>query len=279
MRNDVNVAVLYVARGDDGACRRIAAFRDAYLAHAAGWPHELVFLAKGWSDERQRSSMRDDVSRCGALVIDLPDDGFDWGAYFRAASLLTHSWLCLLNAHTRPCVADWLALLMSVAQSRQHSVVGATASWESPRWHWARGSSMYEAIRGIAHNCRHSKYLSGFPRFPNPHVRSTGVVVAREWFLAFAAGRDGPVTKNEAHALESGRGGLSRFALAQGGALLVVGSDGRCYESPEWPASATFRSGRQANLILRDNRTDQYDAADPALRRRLERMAWGVTQS
>jgi len=55
----------------------------------------------------------------------------------------------------------------------------------------------------------------------------------------------------------------------------VAGRDGRVYGSEEWPASRTFRSGEQDNLLVADNRTEQYHAADPTRRGELARFAWG----
>ncbi|HEX8559483.1 MAG TPA: hypothetical protein VF668_15380, partial [Pyrinomonadaceae bacterium] len=56
---------------------------------------------------------------------------------------------------------------------------------------------------------------------------------------------------------------------------LVVGRDGRGYEPAEWAESFTFRRGEQHNLLVSDNQTRYYEAADAATRRRLEESAWG----
>lgn len=57
--------------------------------------------------------------------------------------------------------------------------------------------------------------------------------------------------------------------------VLVVGRDGVAYPPERWRESATFRSGDQRNLLIADNRTEQYAAADPRFKRTLEEMAWG----
>jgi hypothetical protein len=55
----------------------------------------------------------------------------------------------------------------------------------------------------------------------------------------------------------------------------VVGRDGAAYEPAEWPNSRTFRVDEQENLLVADNRTDEYASADAATRAALRRMAWG----
>jgi len=48
---------------------------------------------------------------------------------------------------------------------------------------------------------------------------------------------------------------------------------------PEWPASATYRSGEQRNLLVADRRTRDWERSSPRLRRRLGRDAWGERAS
>jgi hypothetical protein len=56
-----------------------------------------------------------------------------------------------------------------------------------------------------------------------------------------------------------------------------VGRDGVAHPPERWPESATFRAGGQANLLVADNRTRQYDRAEGAERRALAEAAWGTS--
>jgi hypothetical protein len=58
--------------------------------------------------------------------------------------------------------------------------------------------------------------------------------------------------------------------------MLVVGRDGVAYPTERWRESATYRSGGQANLLIADNRTRQYETASPRRRLKLEQMTWGT---
>jgi hypothetical protein len=83
------------------------------------------------------------------------------------------------------------------------------------------------------------------------------------------------VDKRAAYLLESGRQSLTRRIQEQGLRAVVVGRDGRDYDVEEWPASRTFRSGDQGNLLVADNQTRDYQTASPSRRRRLSRDTWG----
>jgi hypothetical protein len=74
---------------------------------------------------------------------------------------------------------------------------------------------------------------------------------------------------------ESGRRSLTRQVLEMGLDLVIVGSDGRRFGISEWASSGTYRQDEQRNLLVADNRTIEYSAATPELRRQLAAAAWG----
>jgi hypothetical protein len=104
-------------------------------------------------------------------------------------------------------------------------------------------------------------------------LRTNGFMLDRELMLDL----DWPLprSKLEALALESGSRSISRQVWERGLDVRVVGCDGVAYPAERWRESATFRSGAQRNLLIADNRTLQYEEADPAFKDTLERMAWG----
>jgi hypothetical protein len=82
-------------------------------------------------------------------------------------------------------------------------------------------------------------------------------------------------TKAAAWQLESGPQGITRQVWERGLRAVVVGRDGVVHPPERWPDSATFRAGEQANLLVADNRTREWEEAGAADRARLTRMAWG----
>jgi hypothetical protein len=112
-----------------------------------------------------------------------------------------------------------------------------------------------------------------FPPFPNAHLRTNGFALSRELALSL----DWPPTRSKLDAwrLESGNRSITRQVLERGLQALVVGCDGAAYPPERWPQSATFRGGDQSNLLISDNRTQEYDQSDAARRRHLSAMTWG----
>lgn len=273
------VAVLYVARGGSGGLANTKTFMRAYAQFQPGCRHRLYLLAKNWASRTERRALDALADGAGAAVCDLPDDGFDWGAYFRALALVEEPWLCLLNSHSKPLVNGWLQRLRVAAETPGVGMAGASGSWES--FHGAPGKleSPLRRLKRRLNKVIAARLLAAYDPFPNPHLRTTGLVIAKPLFADFAGRRAIPRNKDDAHRLESGRAGLSAFVRSQGLELVVAGADGQVYGIEQWPLSRTFRAGYQENLLIADNRTTQFATAKPSQRRRLASLAWGFQQT
>jgi len=289
------LALVYLARGIDGGAVAADAFLDSYRRYPAGRDHALVVIAKGWDALTGLDALRRQIEPLRGKLIELPDDGFDWGAYFRIAPMLEQASLCFVNSHSRVLVDGWLDALASAAAVAGIGAVGATGSWGT----FARrpdelaaelmrragdaasgGDAGARADRGTAArlvSAAQSVLLDpfAFPYFPNPHLRSNAFLTRRELFLQFARSSPPIRGKRDTHRLESGRRGFSRFLRARGLDIAVVGADRRAYGEREWLASRTFRMPDRGNLLVADRQSDAYDAAPPPVRRIAERIAWG----
>ncbi|HSZ70457.1 MAG TPA: hypothetical protein VK756_08845 [Solirubrobacteraceae bacterium] len=272
-------------------------FLRSYQAHPAGAEHELVILLNGFGSDGAdpdgrgarppshesparaatpgddaptpltREALAVELHGVERRLVDLEAPLLDLAAYGEAARRLQHEWLCFVNSYGVILADGWLGALARAAAQPDVGLVGATGSWESraelvpgPPMHW-----IYQLAK-LPGNRR------GFPRFPNPHIRSSAFMLRREHVLAL--GLERARDKQAAYLLESGRRSITRQIHARGLRAVVVGRDGRAYESDDWPRSATFRAGEQANLLVADNRTAQWQYAAPDARASLSRQAW-----
>jgi hypothetical protein len=83
-------------------------------------------------------------------------------------------------------------------------------------------------------------------------------------------------TKLDTWKAESGRRNFTRQVIGMGLEPVVAGRDGRAYDRRHFYESNTFRRGKQANLLVADNRTVEFDQAPPDRRRFLFELAWGA---
>jgi hypothetical protein len=238
----------------------LARFLASLEAHDAGVEHRLLVVLNGFGTAGELpEAHRRALAGVGHDALRLPDPVQDLAAYRTATEAAGEGVVCFVNSYARVLADGWLARIHAAATTEGIGLAGASGSWESAF------SSAPLALR--------LPRLKGFPRFPNPHLRTNGFAGRRELLL----GLDwtGVDSKLGALELESGRRSLTRQVRRRGLRTVVVGREGAPAEPEQWAASATFRAGGQRNLLLADNRTDDYLAADPAERRVLARMAWG----
>lgn len=257
----------------------VRSFLRSYRAHAPGIAHELVIVLNGAPGEASEASSRrglvltredlaEELQGVEHRLIVLEEPVPDLAAYGLAARVLPHPRLCFLNSYSVILADDWLAILVRALDHPHTGLAGASASWESQS-RWIRGRARYWPYQLI----RLRGARRDYPRFPNPHIRTTAFMVERANVTAMNldAARD----KRATYLLESGRRSVTRQILERDLRAVVTGRDGRVYGVKDWAASRTYRSGEQDNLLVADRRTEDWATASPRLRRRLSRDAWG----
>lgn len=267
-----SIAVVHLVRAANGP-EPLRRFMQSYVAHPAGYEHELVLLCKGFDRKVLPHEMTEAIGSVAHTTVHVPDFGVDIDAYRAGVGRIPNEYLCFLNSYSRILADDWLARLMAVAQRPGVGLVGATGSAESM-------SSALESLgsRGIKTDLvdalllRRWRFARDFPAFPNYAIRTNGFVIRRDLFIELCPSRIG--RKRAAYRFESGRWGLTRLVQARGLEVYVVGKNG-AHPPGDWARSGGFRQGRQSNLLIADNQTDRFADADPATREWLASLAWG----
>ena len=213
--------------------------------------------------------------------IHVSDRGFDVGSYVEAAHRSESDYVCFVNSASEVLAPGWLGMMFEQVLRPGVGVVGATGSWESFYTDYeiaSRPQPSRLGVDGLARALRRrwklSRYRADFEPFPNPHLRTNAFLLDRRRWLSLQ--QTAPLrAKAAVWRFESGRTSMTRQLLADGLEALVVGRDGVAHDRDQWPASSTFRSGNQANLLVADNRTRQYEQAGEEEKLQLAMLAWG----
>jgi len=246
------VHLLWGPFGPEAAAR----FGAAYRAVDPGVEHRFVTVFNGFRGGED--AVRDALGVPADHEVHIDGRVQDLVAYERALAEVDGDRVAFVNGWAEPLADGWLATLAGALDLDGVGIAGCTASWESP------------ATSAPPHLKLHRRRL--FHPFPNPHVRTNAFALPTG--LARSLVWDVRRRKVGAESLESGKEGLTRQVQAHGLRPVMVSRRG-VVEVGDWPEARVFRSGRQEELLVRDNRTRQYDDADPRRRAFLARMAWG----
>lgn len=248
-------------------------FLDSHRAHPAGAEYELVILlngagAGGPAGEATRRELLAEIEGVEHQLLELDRPMQDIAAYVQAARRLEHERVCFVNSYATILVDGWLGLVAGALDRPDVGLVGASGSWESQA-EWRRGPIRHWPVQlaGLA-AARHD-----YPRFPNPHVRTSTFMVERALMAELSP--SSIADKRAAYLLESGHDSITRRVQRRGLRAVVVGRDGVAYDVERWPQSRTFRSGDQENLLVADNQTRDYQVASRWRRCQLARASWG----
>lgn len=247
-----DVSLVHLVRRQNGP-EALAQFLAAHAAHPCGGDYELVLACKGFDDAedllRWKQRWADIEPR--PRLLRMPDRGFDIGTYRSVATVLKSEFVCFTNSWSRPLVDGWLALMLRAIRQPGVGIVGATGSLEAvklPRW----------------------------PDFPNAHIRSNAFMMRRNLFLELDIPE--PRQKFDANELEAGTNSITRQVVDKLGLSAVIAcADGRIVDVANAQSAGTFRVGEQEQLLVADNRTDDYANAPRERREHLQRIAWGAT--
>lgn len=224
-------------------------FVQAYQRFFPKVEHQLYIVNKGFSAAELPAEYAL-FQNLSPQFLDISDEGFDLEAYRQAALKIgetSNSVIFFMNTHSEPLHQDWLDIVYAAYTSAPNvGLVGCTANFET---NWP--------------------FLPDFLPAPNFHIRTNGFMIAPQHFLsmfehypkllrnATISSKKDEIVRLYAYQFEAGANSLTRRTQASGLAVLVVGKKGVVRRRNLWRAGL-FRCGKQANLLLADNQTRNY---------------------
>lgn len=250
-------------------------FISSYLKYNSGLDHDLLVVFKDCSMVDNYLELLK-LYNINFITYFRENVGYDIDTYLDVSNKYSYDFFCFINSCSIILDNYWLCKLYNNIVNKDVGIVGATGSWESHSH-----NTYLEIERNIVYNIiRHiwrqtlKRILIPYDPFPNYHVRTNAFMISRNLFNYI--GKDKPLlTKENNYRFESGKNGLSKQILKINLKLLVVGKDGIAYEKEDWFKSKTFWQGDQENLLISDNRTNDYQNSDFDKRVLLSQRAWG----
>jgi len=271
-----SVCVVHLVRACNGI-KPFERFLASYRAHPAGYPHDLMFIFKGFRNQDDLAPYFQLLGDVAYRSLHVGEGGYDIVPYFKAAREVNHDNMMFLNSFSEILYDGWLAKMASPLQEQGVGLVGATGSWggQSALFHSRRKRVLrvwpwYERLARTLLTWWQSR---NFPLFPNPHIRSNAFMLNRQLFLSL--NRPSVQWKGDVYRFESGKQSMTQQIMALGLRPLVADCHGDTYEIQAWWDSDTFWQRDQERLLIADNQTRDYQYGSYARRQLLSRFAWG----
>lgn len=227
-------------------------FLDSYKKHHAGIEHNLIIAINNKKDRFLYNKLYYLVKSSNAKLLELPEDGFDIGAFMRAAKVSNSEYMFFIGSAVSILCNDWLLKFYNAFEN------DSSIQFAGPMGSYAKGHS---------------------DRFPNPHIRTCSFLIKRELFLEYAATQKFPETKDDTWEIEHGVNSLSNFILGKGYKIVVVNSDGNVFEPQDWEKSQTYITLKESKAILDDKWARRYYFTDECLKTKIEMETWGKNQT
>jgi hypothetical protein len=248
--NRPRVAVLYLDRFANGkAFARM--FLTSIARNKAGYDYEYIHVLKGYPDrivDEHKRFVRS-IAPTTVTFAEVDDRNLPVSSFRRIASDIDHDQILMFLSWSRVLQVNWLKYYVSAFHAAPDiGIVGATGSYER----------------------RNNRDLAA--PFPNIAIRTNAFLMDRMLYVQLA---QDIVTRDDELNFESGADSLTAQIMRRGMRPTIVDRSGALWDSIDWPRSNTFRSGRQENLLVADNRTHDYDRVANSKRRRLAQITWG----
>ncbi len=263
-------------------------FINSYINSEPNYKHQLIIAFNGMALEYP-NKINEYLSFMETRNVKADkclyfDNGQDIEIYQKSAAAVNTKFVFIFNTFSEIGIKNWLKYYIDNFTD-QVGVISATSSYQSNySTVFQTHPFKWESAKGFLYNYRKYKLFIKalfywrflFKPYPNPHVRTTGFMVRREEFLSINPGRIN--NKFKAYQFESGRKGMTNYYLKKGLKVLVMDKFGKTYGPDEFKNSDTFWIGEQENLLVSDNQTRIYRDADPAYRKLLTKLAWGINE-
>ena len=293
-----DLAVVHLVRRQNGL-PPFERFLSSYRERAAGAPHDLVILFKGFAVQGGTQDYDRLLDGTPHRRLFVPDRGLDLNAYFESVASLEHDRFCFLNSYSRILDDGWLGKLSPLAKRRRrrlgrghrllpehrarlpYAAGGERRVARDPTAHQdqacpARSTAQRAGAAGRAVGAPSGRDLAADAPHPclSELPRAYQRVRARTTNAQSGSHRTAPLEAFRVQVRERQRqpdesGAEARPESARGGAGRR-GLSARAM-APVEHVLAVY----QENLLVADNQTEAYMAADPADRTVLSRYAWG----
>ena len=245
-------------------------FKNNYLKYNAGIDHELIICFKLLnSTEIENILIELKDIKFDTYIDPSSKNDFDFGSYKRFSENNMDKDILFLNSHSYPICHNWLKILMQF--KKENTLIGTTASYESiiDSIHLKKKYKFFSYIYQLY------KFQKYFPKFPNPHIRTSNFLIKGKFFLDYI-NKKKINNKFDTWKIESGKDSLSNYFKKRNFEVLIINSESNKFIEKNWKYSETYNYFEKSKLIISDKHTRKYDTLNDKEKFASRIKVWGL---
>ncbi|MDR2757386.1 MAG: hypothetical protein LBC20_16950, partial [Planctomycetaceae bacterium] len=126
--DNIPFVVYFSRKNDKNSEQLLSGFIESYLQHPAGYPHQLLFIKKGYQEfENEWQKLTTPLAHLDFVVMEVPDRNYCFGYYRELLKQYPENYFLFLTAHSKILVDNWLDLYM--CHAKPNRLLGGTATY------------------------------------------------------------------------------------------------------------------------------------------------------
>mgnify|MGYP001276453392 CR=1 FL=1 len=249
----------------------IKTFVKNYRKYNPSCKHKLIICFKKLNNTTIKERLKTLKGIKHEIFIDPENvNDFDFGTLKRLSQKYKNNYIFWMNDYSYPCSKNWLKIIVGAMGPR--TIVATSASYSSHYSNSFTRNKNYSFIKFFS-----NIFLSfiNFPRFPNPHFRTTNFMINSDDFYKYIKNKK-INSKLQAHSIESGYTGLTRYFERYKFNIIVINKDIKKFKIANFHESETFAYKKISKNLTSDKKSRNFDKLNFVEKKKRRKQIWGL---
>jgi len=249
----------------------IKKFVKNYKKFKPGHKHKLVICFKQLDTDKIQRRLKILKGIKHEIFIDSKNiNDYDFGTLQRVCLKFKNKFIFWLNDHSYPVKNNWLKIFSNYMNKK--NILASSASYSS---HYSNSFTRQKNQSIINFVIKIIYAFFNFPKFPNPHFRTTNFLIYSNYFYDYIITKK-IISKIHAHKIESGYQSLTNYFIKKNFDILVVNSSGKSFAINDFHKSETFAYNKFSKCLLSDKQTRNFSKLNTSEKKKRRKQIWGI---
>jgi hypothetical protein len=250
--------------------KSIVKFVKYFKKNKPGYPYELVVCFKKLNNkEISKRVMVLKKIKYKIFIDEVETNDQEWGTLKRLCKLYNTRDIFWMNDHSYPVVNHWLKKIMK--HKLPKTFIGTSGSFSS---HFSNSFQRNYKDNYLFTFFKIIFFYFTVPKFPNPHIRTTGILFEAKKFLKFIENKNTNY-KLLSFLIESGKKSMTKFFKKIKYNTIIVNRDGNSFKLNDMKNSLTFSYKYQNKYLISDNQIRYYSKLNSKDKLKRTLQVWG----